>query len=94
MLIRVNKFGTDHKIADKWEQDPWEVLSKRDDSPLLTIKNVTTDEIRELHRNMLFPLRFVDPDGPQQDKAQTQIKANSLMVTLFVCDCRNCTETV
>ena len=31
---------------------------------------------------MLFPLRLVDPDGPQQDNAQTQIKANSLMVTL------------
>ena len=65
VLIRVNKFGTDHKIADKWEQDPWEVLSQRDDSPLLTIKNVTTNEIRELHRNMLFPLRLVDPEGPQ-----------------------------
>ena len=94
MLIRVNKFGTDHKIADKWEQDPWEVLSQRDDSPLLTIKNVTTNEISELHRNMLFPLRLVDPDGPQQDNAQTQIKANSLMVNLFACDCGNCTETV
>ena len=53
-----------------------------------------TNEIRELQRNMLFPLRLVDPDGPQQDKAQTQIKANSLMVTLFACDCGNCTETV
>ena len=52
------------------------------------------NEIRELHRNMLFPLRLVDPEGPQQDNARTQIKANSLMVTLFACDCGNCTETV
>ena len=94
VLILVNKFGTDHKIADKWEQDPWEVLSQKEDSPLLTIKNVTTNEIHELHRNVLFPLRQVDPDGPQQDNAQTQIKANSLMVTLFACDCGNGTETV
>ena len=49
VLIRVNKFSTDHKVADKWEQDPWEVLSQRDDSPLLIIKNVTTNEICELH---------------------------------------------
>ena len=49
----MNKFGTDHKIADKWEQDPWEVLSQRDDSPLLTIRNVTTNEIHELHRNVI-----------------------------------------
>ena len=94
MLIREIKFGTDHKIANKWEQDSWEVLSQREHSPLLTIKNVTMNKIRELHRNMLFPLRLVDPDGPQQDNAQTQIKANSLMVSLFACDCRNCTETV
>ena len=53
-----------------------------------------TNEIRELHRNVLFPLRLVDPNGPQQDNTQTQIKANSLMVSLFACDCRNCTETV
>ena len=53
-----------------------------------------TNEIRELHQNMLFPLRLVDPAGPQQDTAQTQIKANSLMLTLFACDCGNCMETV
>ena len=94
VLIRVNKFGTDHKIANKWEQDPSEVLSQRDDSPLLTIRNVTTNEIRELHQSMLFPLRLVDPDSSQQNNAQIQIKANSLMVTLFACDCGNCMETV
>ena len=94
VLVRINKFGTDHKIADKWEQDPWEVLSQRDDSPLLTIRNVTTNKIRALHRNMLFPLRLVDPEGPQEDNIMKQIKANRLMVTLFACDCGNCMETV
>ena len=93
-MVRINKFGTDHKIADKWEQDPWEVLSQADDSPLLTVQNVTTKEIRELHRNMLFPLRLVDPDDHQSQKTMTQHKANRLMVTLFACDCGNCTETV
>ena len=94
VLVQINKFGIDHKIADKWEQDPWEVLSQKDDSPLLTIKNVTTKEIRELHRNMLFPLRLVDPEGHQTDDTMTQIKVNRLMVTLFTCDCGNCVETV
>ena len=94
VLVRINKFGTDHKIADKWEQDPWEVLSQKDNSPLLTVRNVATNEIRELHRNMLFPLRLVDPDDHQKDNTKTQIKANRLMVTLFACDCGNCMETV
>ena len=94
VLVQINKFGTDHKIADKWEQDPWEVLSQKADSPLLTIRNVTTNKIRELHRNMLFPLRLVDPEGHQKDTTMTHIKANRLMVTLFTCDCGNCMETV
>ena len=46
------------------------------------------------YTEMLFPLRLVDPEGPQQRNIQTQIKANSLMVTLFACDCGNCMETV
>ena len=94
VMVQINKFGTDHKIADKWEQDPWEVLSQTDDSPLLTVQNVTTKEIRELHRNMLFPLRLVDPEDHQPQNTTTQHKANRLMVTLFACDCRNCAETV
>ena len=43
---------------------------------------------------MLFPLRLVDPEGPQEDNIMKQIKANRLMVTLFACDCGNCMETI
>ena len=45
VLVRINKFSTDHKIADKWEKDPWEVLSHKEDSPLFEVRNVTTKEI-------------------------------------------------
>ena len=37
VLLRINKFGTDHKIANKWEQDPWEVLSHKEDSLLFVV---------------------------------------------------------
>ena len=71
------------------------MFSQADDSPLLTVQNVTTKEIKELHRNMLFPLRLVDPEDNQpQMSTTTQHKANRLMVTLFACDCGNCMETV
>ena len=43
---------------------------------------------------MLFPLRLVDPEGPQLGNNRTQIKANSLMISLFACDCENSSETV
>ena len=100
VLIRINKFGTDHKIADKWEQDPWEVIDKRNDSPLLTVRNVVNGEIKELHRNMLYPLRMVDPDNhlpnsQNNESTPVLIKANQLMIDiLFTCDCKNCVETV
>ena len=100
VLIRINKFGTDHKIADKWEQDPWKVIDKCNDSPLITVRNVVNGEIKELHCNMLYPLRMVDPDdhprvSENNESTPILVKANRLMVdTMFVCDCRNCVETV
>ena len=100
VLIRINKFGTDHNIADKWEQDPWEVIDKCNDSPLLMVCNVVNGDIKELHQNMLYPLRMVDPDDhlptSQNIKSTpTLIKANQLMVeTMFTCDCKKCVETV
>ena len=86
VMVRINRFGTDHKIADKWEQDPWEVLSQQDDSPLITVQNTTTNEVRELHRNMLFPLRLVDPEDHQSKETTALYKANRLMESLFACD--------
>ena len=96
VLVRINKFGTDHKIADKWEHDPWEVLDTENDSPLLVVQNTTTKEVRRLHRNMLFPLRLVDPDDHQQTKTTLILtKANILMeAEFFACDCKNCMEPV
>ena len=100
VLIQINKFRTNHKIADKWERDPWEVIGKHHDSPLIMIRNVVNGEIKELHRNMLFPLRMVDPDNhppalQNNDSTPTLVKANQLMVeTMFACDCKNCVVTV
>ena len=33
VMIRVVKPGTDYRIADKWEQDPWIIVHKCTDSP-------------------------------------------------------------
>ena len=54
-MVRINVRG-EHKIADKWEQAPWEVLQVRDDSPLIMVKNTRSGEFHDLHRNMLYPL--------------------------------------
>ena len=91
VMVRIHVRGTEHKIADKWEQAPWEVISTRKDSPLVTVKNTKTGEVRELHRNMLYPLRIVS-----EMMATTPVltKAVVMMDDHFACDCSNCRSTV
>ena len=56
VLVRINVRETDHKITDKWEQAPCEVVSTKPDSHTIRIRNTATADVRELHRNMLYPL--------------------------------------
>ena len=94
VLIRINVHGADHKIADKWEQAPCEVVSTRTDLPLIMMRNTATGEVRELHRNILYPLRMVDRNDEGENAAPVLAKGNIVMDTYFACDCGNCRETV
>ena len=89
-----NVRGTDHKIADKWEQVPCEVIGVKPDSPTTVIKNTSTGEVRELHRNMLYPLHMVDRNDESEDATPILAKANVVTDIYFACDCRNCRDTV
>ena len=60
VLVRVKAFGADHKIADRWEQIPYEVVDQIDKGPVYkvrTIQGPDSTKVRTLHRNMLFPLQ-------------------------------------
>ena len=51
----------DHKIADQWEATPHYVLSQLANQPLFKVQPVDAEDdenIRVLHRNMLFPVQF------------------------------------
>ena len=55
VLVKRKGFTSKHKIADKWETEPHEVVSQRSDGlPVYTV--MRNDSERILHRNMLFPL--------------------------------------
>ena len=43
---------------------------------------------------MLYPLHKVDRNDEGEDAAPVLAKANIVMDTYFVCDCRNCRDTV
>ena len=56
-LVLVKRIGytSKHKIADKWETEPYKIVSQRSDGlPVFTVERNGRE--RTLHRNMLFPL--------------------------------------
>ena len=69
MLIRVKAFGTDHKIADKWEEDVYRVVFQVKNTPAYQVQNTKTMICRVVHRNYIFPLRLrkLEPEMVQQD---------------------------
>ena len=55
VLVKRKGFTTKHKIADKWETEPYEIVSQCSDGlPVYTVERNGRE--RTLHRNMLFPL--------------------------------------
>ena len=55
VLVRRKGFTLKHKIADKWESEPCEIVSQCSDGlPVYTV--MRNDRERTLHHNMLFPL--------------------------------------
>ena len=84
VLVRVKAFGADHKIADKWKQSPYRILSQLDDQPVFKIQEVGSvgdENIKVLHRNMLYPLLTYEQYCNRQ--TNTIGKANVLMDLYF-----------
>ena len=55
VLVKRKGFTSKHKIADKWESEPYEIVSQCSDGlPVYTV--MRNDRERTLHCNMLFPL--------------------------------------
>ena len=87
ILVRRNLFDSQYKIADKWEEYPYQVVSQMDDTPVYRIKAVNNPRapIRVLHRNMLHPAWSVHEDGDKSVEAESLAlsKANALMEAYF-----------
>ena len=62
VLVCVKAPSGNHKIIDRWENKEYQVLSQLDNQPVFRVQptDAATDEnIRILHRNMLFPIQTV-----------------------------------
>ena len=79
MLVKKKGFTSKHKIADKWETEPYEVISQRSDGlPVYTV--VMNDGERTLHHNMLFLLALqCDIGSTLNDMGKSEILGNPVM---------------
>ena len=93
VLVKKKGFTSKHKIADKWETEPYEIVSQRSDGlPVYTV--VRNDRERTLHCNMLFLLGLhhdsenIWNDTGNSEKLHTKklMKANILMDQMFDVD--------
>ena len=91
ILVHRNLFDSQYKIVDKWEDEPYQVLSQMDDTPVYCIQAMENPNapMIVLHRNMLHPARSVredegTPDTMGAGEIPTVLsKANVLMEAYF-----------
>ena len=80
--------GQDPKIADKWEQNPYVVISQMGNQPVLKVqpRNIKDHEgIKILHQNMFYPIQTAQNDEQDsmtkssEKSVKALVKANLLM---------------
>ena len=74
VLVRNAGFKGKHKLADKWDRDPYVVLDKPNKNiPVLKIqKESGNGPVRTLHRNMLLPFSLI----PATSKVSESLLSN------------------
>ena len=88
VLVWRKGFQEKHKISDRWESDPYEVIKQREDGlPVFVVVNNGRERV--LHRNMLFPLNYrheiesnIDNLGKSDRMAPEQIQGDAEMSDL------------
>ena len=80
VLVKKKGFTSKHKIADRWETEPYEIVSKRSDGlPVYTVTR--NDRERTLHHNMLFPLGIRHKiEGILDDISESENSGNPVLV--------------
>ena len=87
VLVCRKIFSTDYKIADKWEDELYVVVSQMADTPEFKVRlqENPNAECRVLHRNMLHPACSVNTENTEDTQPSPTIlsKANALMDAYF-----------
>ena len=74
VLVRQKVFGTQHKIEDRWELPVYKVIEQCGDNPLYKVQKIGEvggEDVRVLHRNMLFP--FIGVRETDEDNTEVEV---------------------
>jgi hypothetical protein len=78
VLVKVVSFEGKHKLADRWEHDPYVVLSQPNEGiPVFKVRKENNEgRTRTLHRNLLLPIGFIcDKPTPAPRKPKHRPRA-------------------
>ena len=80
VLVKKKGFTSKHKITDKWETEPYEIVPHRSDGlPVYTV--MRNDWERTLHHNMLFLLGIqCEKEGILDDIGRSDNSGNPVLV--------------
>ena len=87
--VRIKALTGYHKIADRWESTPYQVIHQLDGQSVFKVRPITTvsdEDTRVLHRNMLLPIKTSEghtSTGQENVQNMALMKANLLMDIYF-----------
>lgn len=84
VLVKIVSLDGKHKLADKWEQEPYSVIAQpNEDIQVFTVRKENGEgRTRTLHRNLLLPFGFLNDSPPTPAPRKTRTKP----VTRTVCE--------
>lgn len=78
VLVKILKFDGKHKIADKFEDEIYEIIEQpRPDIPVFKVRSLETKKEKTLHRNHLHPVQYVS-DSRTEDLNESKSKKSPL----------------
>ena len=74
VLVRLVGLKVKHKLADRWDTNPYIVIEKYDNLPVYVVEreNNNNHTRKTLHRNLLMPVGYLNPTAPPSQPTPTQ----------------------
>ena len=77
VLVQVKHFEGTHKLADRWESNPYTVVTKHENIPVYKVRSLGDGKERTVHRNLLTPCMFFPMSSSENSPSENFSSATS-----------------